>query len=28
MYSLTEDIGLEAGFDTFNYGTVGFTILF
>jgi len=28
MYPITEDIGIEAGFDTFNYGTVGFTILF
>jgi len=28
MYAITEDIGIEAGFDTFNYGTIGFTILF
>lgn len=28
MYPLTEDVGLEAGFDTFNYGTIGVTILF
>ncbi len=28
MYSITKDVGIEAGFDTFNYGTVGFTILF
>lgn len=28
LYPITSDIGIEAGFDTFNYGTIGFTILF
>jgi len=28
MYSITKDIGIELGYDTFNQGTVGFTILF
>lgn len=28
MYPITDDIGIEAGFDTFNKGTLGFTILF
>lgn len=28
MYPITEDIGIEAGFDTFNKGTIGLTILF
>lgn len=28
MYALTQDVGLEAGFDTFNKVTLGVTILF
>lgn len=28
MYTITKDIGMEIGFDTFNKGTIGFTILF
>jgi hypothetical protein len=28
MYPITKDIGLEIGYDTFNNGTIGFTILF
>lgn len=28
MYEITKDIGIEVGFDTFNIGTIGFTILF
>lgn len=28
MYSITEDVGVEVGLDTFNHATLGFTILF
>lgn len=28
MCSITQDIGIEAGFDNFNKATIGFTILF
>lgn len=28
MYQISKDIALEIGYDTFNCGTVGFTVLF
>lgn len=28
MLPITKDIGIEAGYDTFNQGTIGFSILF
>ncbi len=28
MYDITKDVGVEVGYDTFNKGTIGFTILF
>lgn len=28
MYELTKDVGIEAGFDSFNKATIGLTVLF
>jgi hypothetical protein len=28
MYGITKDVGIEIGYDTFNNGTIGFTVLF